>query len=159
MSILYNCHTDGDNWRITKFNDGEVESSYLCSTTECQCPAGSRPICRHRLMLPMFLNRGAVDTFWFLDFDRKGWVSNEPASLLSEYEPIISERSGLGSYNLEPAALTIKTMITFPNDVSAEELVEAYSNLLNKQVSSVHEGVPIVEVESLPAIKSSWRRI
>lgn len=81
MSILYNCHTDGDQYRITKFNDGEVESSYLCSFDECQCPAGHRPSCRHRLMLPMFIDRGAVNTFWFLDFERKGWVSNESAPL------------------------------------------------------------------------------
>lgn len=116
MTILYNCHTDGDNWRITKFNDGEVESSYLCSTTECQCPAGSRPTCRHRLMLPMFINRGAVNTFWFLDWERKGWVSNEPEPLRFDmdysnsvghspayYNLQDSERSELDSSNLEPA--------------------------------------------------------
>lgn len=146
MSILYNCHTDGDNYRITKFNDGEVESSYLCSESECQCPAGSRPVCRHRLMLPMFLNRGAVDTFWFLDFERKGWVSNEPAELLETRlatKPIIYEepegldegddiegfeRSELGSYNLEPAAIVIQQYNVKSDSVSilsAEELIEA----------------------------------
>lgn len=104
MTILYNMHTDGDEYRCTKFNDGEVESSYLCSTTECQCPAGSRQTCRHRQMLPMFLNRGAVDTFWFLDWDRKGWVSNAPPGLdglLSIFEnageAVNSERSELSS--------------------------------------------------------------
>lgn len=91
MTILYNCHTDGTEYRITKFSDGEVESSYLCSFDECQCPAGSRPTCRHRLMLPMFIDRGAVNSFWFLDFERKGWVSNEPAFAQSWREAKVSE--------------------------------------------------------------------
>lgn len=78
MTTLYNCHHDGDQYRITKFSEhGEVESSYLCTETECECPAGVRDTCRHRQMLPMFLNREAVDTFWFLDWDRKGWVMND----------------------------------------------------------------------------------
>lgn len=206
MTVLYNCKTDGDQFRISKFDDlGNVESTYLCSETECQCPAGHRPSCRHRIMLPLFIANDKVDSFYFLDFDRKGWVSNEPAPLESWREAAISdfispnplleeltysERSELGSSNTpslqpapvfnptagipktsfgvkdapsfdnatwfstvqppnEPAALTIKTMITFPDDVSAEELVEAYSNLLGKQVSGVHEDVPIVEVEDI----------
>lgn len=78
MAILYNCHTDGDQYRITKFSEhGEVESSYLCSEEECECPAGHRHTCRHRQMLPMFLAREAVNSFWFLDWDRKGWVAVE----------------------------------------------------------------------------------
>ncbi len=77
--ILYNCHTDGDQYRITKFNDGEVESTYLCTIDECECPAGVRPTCRHRHMLPRFLAKGAVNSFYFYDYDRQGWVTNEPA--------------------------------------------------------------------------------
>lgn len=166
MSILYNAHTDGDNYRITKFNDGEVESSYLCSITECQCPAGSRPICRHRLMLPMFLDRGAVDTFWFLDFERKGWVSNEPAdaayrgfenksayekhySDIANYRDELSsmeqyvleaecERSELGSSDLESAALVIQQYDAESDSVSMLSAEE------------------LIEV-ALP--KPSWRRI
>lgn len=86
-------------------------------------------------MLPLFINRGAVDTFWFFDFDRKGWVSNEPAPL------------------------EIAFMITLPDDISPDDLVKAYSNLLGRKVSGVHEGVPVVEIESQPATKPSWRRI
>lgn len=88
MSILYNCHTDGDQWRITKFNElGDVESSYLCTETECECPAGQRQTCRHRQMLPKFINREAVNTFWFYDHDRGGWVMNEPATNGHDVEP------------------------------------------------------------------------
>ena len=74
MTILYNCKHSGDQYRITKFNDGEPESSYLCTTTECDCPAGVRSMCRHREMLPYFLHRGFVGTGWWYDYDRGGWV-------------------------------------------------------------------------------------
>ncbi len=72
---LYNCRHAGDQYRITKFTeDMNVESSYLCTETECDCPAGQRPTCRHRQMLPRFLAREAVGNEWFFDYDRGGWV-------------------------------------------------------------------------------------
>ena len=75
MTILYNCKHDGDQYRITKFDhDMNVESSYLCTERECECPAGHRPMCRHREMLPKFIHRKAIGTEWFLDYDRGGWV-------------------------------------------------------------------------------------
>src|SRR6266436_9602135 len=80
MTTLYNCHTDGADYRITKFDSlGNVESSYLCSLDNCECPAGHRPSCRHRHMLPRFLAKGAVNSFYFYDYDRQGWETNEPA--------------------------------------------------------------------------------
>lgn len=66
----YNCKHSGDQYRITKFNrDGDTESSYLCSHHECECPAGSRPTCRHRQMLPVFLDLNLVNSHLFLDWD------------------------------------------------------------------------------------------
>src|SRR6266403_1732927 len=86
MTTLYNCHTDGDDYRITKFDSlGNVESSYLCSLDNCECPAGHRPSCRHRHMLPRFLAKGAVNTFYFYDYDRQGWVTNEPNGQMQQY--------------------------------------------------------------------------
>jgi len=35
-------------------------------------------------MLPRFLARGAVDTFYFYDYERQGWVMNEPAKPTTE---------------------------------------------------------------------------
>ena len=67
--VLYSLRTDGDQWRITKFVDGEVESSYLTTERECECPAGHRPTCRHRQMLPEMIARGLANTHWFWDFD------------------------------------------------------------------------------------------
>lgn len=66
---LYNLRADGDEWRITKFIDGEVEASYLTSHSECTCPAGSRPTCRHRQMLPDLLDRHMADSDLFWHFD------------------------------------------------------------------------------------------
>lgn len=85
MTILYNCHTDGDEYRITKFTDGNVESTYLTSLAECQCPAGARPTCRHRQMLPTFIDRNLVNSPWFLDWDGSRAVvdfeGNQPAMI------------------------------------------------------------------------------
>lgn len=75
MAILYSCKHDGDQYRITKFDeDLNPTSSYLCTDADCECPAGVRPMCRHREMLPKFLARDAVGTGWMYDYDRGGWV-------------------------------------------------------------------------------------
>lgn len=81
---LYSCKHDGDQYRITKWDsDFNIQSSYLCTITECECPAGSRDRCRHREMLPQFLEReGAIAKGWFLDFDQGGWyepIEEQPA--------------------------------------------------------------------------------
>jgi hypothetical protein len=75
---LYNIRSALDDFRITKFTpDLDVESSYLLSDTVdeagrrqllCECPAGVRPSCRHRQMLPHLLP--LVDTEYFWDFER-----------------------------------------------------------------------------------------
>lgn len=70
MPTLYNLHTNGDQYRITKFVDGDVESSYLCTETECECPAGHRASCRHRQMIPEMIARDLTNTHWFWNFDR-----------------------------------------------------------------------------------------
>lgn len=80
MAILYSCRHDGDQYRMTKWDDDfNIESSYLCTIDECECPAGSRPICRHREMLPLFLRRWEThrtddNSSWYYDYDRGGWV-------------------------------------------------------------------------------------
>lgn len=75
MTNLYSCRHAGDQYRITKFDsDMNVEASYLTDGSACDCPAGPRPTCRHRQMLPRFIQRNAVGTEWFFDFDRGGWV-------------------------------------------------------------------------------------
>lgn len=69
--VLYNCHHDGDQYRISKFVDGELESSYLTTHSECDCPAGHRTSCRHRQMLPQMIFLGIVNQPYFIDWDNK----------------------------------------------------------------------------------------
>lgn len=108
MTYLYNCKHDGDLFRVTKFDgDFNVESSYLCTLTECDCPAGHRPRCRHREMLPKFIQRGHVGDEWFYDHDRGGWVQGASRdledNLSKSNEQLIAE-----AQSLEPS-LTIAT--------------------------------------------------
>ena len=41
MTTLYNLHTDGDQYRITKFVDGNPEASYLLSHKNANAPQGT----------------------------------------------------------------------------------------------------------------------
>lgn len=85
---LYNLKSEDGQWRITKFDNGlNVESSYLTSETECECPAGSRPVCRHRTMLPRMLNVGAEDSGMFYDFDADQFL--EPLSDAEDTQSVI----------------------------------------------------------------------
>ncbi len=69
-SIKSEVHIRQDSYRISKFTDGELESSYSTTFAECDCPAGVRPSCRHRQMLPQMIAAGIVNTQWFWCFDR-----------------------------------------------------------------------------------------
>lgn len=76
MTTLYSAKSTIDKdgtlaYRITKFVDGEVESSYLTTPATCDCPAGVRPSCRHRQMLPAMITEKIINTHFFYDFDRK----------------------------------------------------------------------------------------
>lgn len=87
MTSLYNCKHSGDQYRVTKFtSDFEVEASYICDLHSCECPAGHRPTCRHRQMLPKFIARDYVGSNFFFDFDRGGWVQGwkEESTLTAE---------------------------------------------------------------------------
>lgn len=75
MIAYYNCKKANGVYRITKFNeDLDVESSYLTSNKDCDCPAGVRDTCRHRQMLPEFISTGRIGSWWFLDWDNHKWV-------------------------------------------------------------------------------------
>ena len=76
MTSLYSLRStpkEGD-YIVMKFDpDYEVESVYALSAGECMCPAGHKPKCRHRTMLPLFLAHHHVDDGWFLDWDTRLW--------------------------------------------------------------------------------------
>lgn len=72
---LYNCKSDGDQYRISKFsNDLDVEASYLTDGAECDCPAGHRPVCRHRIMLSRFIAKNATAGQWFHNYEHEQWI-------------------------------------------------------------------------------------
>lgn len=137
MTILYSCRHDGDLYRISKFNDGNVESSYLTDGSACDCPAGQRRVCRHREMLPLFIRRGAVNSGWQLDYDRGGWVQ----MYADEVE------------HTTPAELTIATMIELPADSTAEQVAEAFAGLSSEASTTPAE--PLLPGTNLTASQVS----
>jgi hypothetical protein len=92
MTVIYNCHSDGLDYRITKFEDGNPTSSYLCSTEACECPAGVRPTCRHRQMLLAFLKQHLVNTPWFVNWDGGGYPCDfEGRAVIIEHNPLAEQ--------------------------------------------------------------------
>lgn len=141
MTILYSCRHDGDLYRISKFNDGNVESSYLTDGSACDCPAGQRRVCRHREMLPLFIRRGAINSGWQLDYDRGGWVQ----MYADEVE------------HTTPAELTIETMIELPNDITATEIAERFAQLQGpaNPIAEYMVDRTLAAVQSLPSEAST----
>jgi hypothetical protein len=83
MQTLYNCkRIDASHYRITKFDDGFVPyqhhdgslSSYTCSKAGCDCPQGHKPSCRHRKMLPFFVDGEHVDDNYFFIWETHQWL-------------------------------------------------------------------------------------
>lgn len=84
---LYNLKSADGDWRITKFdNELNVESSYLVSRDACECPAGHRPSCRHRQMLPKMLAAGAEDSGMFYNFDHDVFLEPSIANVEQTFD-------------------------------------------------------------------------
>ena len=82
MQSLYNCkRIDASHYRITKFDSGLVPfehhdgtlSSYTCTAEGCDCPQGHKPSCRHRKMLPFFIEEEHVGDNYFFIWDTHQW--------------------------------------------------------------------------------------
>lgn len=114
---LYNCKSSGDQFRITKFDsDANVESSYLTDGRECQCPAGVRPTCRHRKMLPLFKASAATNGQAFYDFEGKFWLASE-AEVEFEAEPNpMTEAWG----EITPEEIGKPVRINLPKEIAPE---------------------------------------
>jgi len=83
MQTLYNCkRIDTETYRITKFDSGFVPfehhdgtvSAYTCTLHDCDCPQGHKPSCRHRKMLPFFIESEHVDDNYFFIWDTHQWL-------------------------------------------------------------------------------------
>lgn len=104
---LYSLRDDGDQFRVTKFDaDLNIESSYLMTATECTCPAGVRPTCRHRQMFPDLLPR--VNTSWLWNFDARVWIAG-PAETLTPGELDLDDNIELAEAEAEADELAVET--------------------------------------------------
>lgn len=151
MTTLYNCKHDGDQFRITKFNEHfEVESSYLCTESECECPAGHRRMCRHREMVPRFNQREHVGDNWFFDYDRGGWVHG-PEQEQDQIEDTTEIMPELAS---EASTTPADTMPPLPEGVQMFGMDDVLG-IHNAIAEAVGEPEAIIPVH--PRAKS-WRR-
>lgn len=98
------------NYEITKFDsDFNMESSYIVSKTECTCPQGSKPTCRHRKMLPQFLITKRVNTQWFLDYETGSWFQHH----FGLDEPLVVEAGPASHEPPEPVVSVPSAPATF----------------------------------------------
>jgi len=142
---LYSLRNDGDQWRITKFVDGDVESTYLCTDSECECPAGHRHTCRHRQMLPTMLAHHIANTHYFMDYDGGGRIvdfNGTPKRLFDELAAIPGVQ-----------VLTLDDPETLHNTI-AEAVSEALT-LNGLTIPLTTE--PVRALTPLP--KPAWRRL
>lgn len=86
---LYLLRGFADGFSITKFDDDyNPYDTYGLSANgkECSCPAGSKPTCRHRKMLPLFQKHNHIGDGWFLVWETRQWArpinpANEPEAI------------------------------------------------------------------------------
>ena len=135
---LYNMKsTPSGALAITKFDlDLNPESSYEITNTPsgyaCTCPQGHKAKCRHRTMLPYFIERKAIDTDYFLEFDTKIW--RKPLGDLSKPDHGIIEHS-LPNLNLLTAQAT-----EYPTSTNANQCVSPPSG----------EGMVLASLDPIP---------
>lgn len=144
---LYNLKSSIDThlYIITKFtNDLNVEASYSVGNTICECPAGHRPTCRHRQMLPTLAPR--VDTAWFYCFETKSW--EDPTGSAQADEDQVSNLSGATALSVpSPQGMQSPTvgqedMGSTPTDLHAETSTQSMLNAApSAETPSVKEKV------------------
>jgi hypothetical protein len=180
MTTLYNLHTDGDQYRITKFRDGDVEASYLCTEEECECPAGHRASCRHRQMVPEMVARGLVDSHWFWNFDRHEAVdingaskamfdnlnqlANIPGIQVLDLNDIVGVHNtiaeAVGEPLIEGANRTATEIANTPMPELKEPLIEHLVNQVHETTlnfGDINHDAPNRTVLGTP--KAAWRRL
>lgn len=151
---LYNLKSSDGQWRITKFtNDLDVEASYITSEAECECPAGSRPTCRHRQMLPKMLHVGAEDSGMFYDFDHDQFL--EPiAEAEDDTQPVI-----VSPLEVEETIETLKDMAselttniqpTFKAGELIPKFLDGMSQTVTTTINYMEDGT-IETIEHKPA--------
>jgi hypothetical protein len=78
MSELYQIRTEGNRYRVVKFNSwwNVIAIYYVFRSNHrwhCDCPRSGIVSCRHRRMVQLFLQEKKVDTGWFYDHTTGIW--------------------------------------------------------------------------------------
>lgn len=144
-----------DQYFITKFVDGEVESAYICTPAECECPAGHRPSCRHRQMLPEMLARGLVNTHFFWDFDHHRAVDFNGLSM-HLYDAVAEPEAVGPAESTSTNELDLTELAAIPG-VSVFTLDGNPATLHNAIADAV--GEPEAKIIPQTGGKTSWRRM
>lgn len=140
---LYNLKGGGPLFLITKFDaDLNPEASYTVGKTICDCPAGHKSKCRHRTMLPFFLEAEAANTDAFFEYDTRTWhapmqnakpathrtvieqikkakATTSPTPALASAEPAHAAPQPVGSAVPIPAPEPVPTLETEHVDVTS----------------------------------------
>lgn len=95
MTALYSCRSNPGSYppayTFEKFDrDLNVQEVYETSREGCSCPAGHRPKCKHRTMVPIFVTAKHVDDGWFLDWDTRLW--QRPIACDAEVNEVIEDQ-------------------------------------------------------------------
>ena len=130
-------------YHIIKFDSSlNPESAYNLGHTICECPAGHRPTCRHRQMLPHLIEK--VDTAWFWNFEAGEW--QDPLGTAAEQDEVAEHDEATGG-------------LDNPIEQEVEEGTEApgHTDLMisPEAIDEALEANPLPE----PVTKPSWRRI
>ena len=76
--MYYNLKRTPEGYRMVKFDSlYNVEAVYYIRSSRgkfyCDCPAYKHETCKHRSMIPLFIENNGVDTGKFLCFDTGEW--------------------------------------------------------------------------------------
>lgn len=152
---LYNCVTcigpdDHRKYRITKFIDGEVSSSYLTTRDTCHCPRGAHHTCRHRQMLVHFLNHSIINQPWFLDWDNTKRVVDFQGNLPPHSVTVRTTDFDSVSEGSTPSAAAIDGEVLGPFDYHVEStFAKPINGEWAEETTPIRTGLP----------SASWRRL
>lgn len=157
---MYSLRTEGHGYRITKFVDGEVESSYSVSEAECDCPAGHRHTCRHRQMLPTMLAHGIADSHWFFLHDRGGQIVDFNGTSKSLLDQLAA--SALPARMIEPETAHAPELVAIDADdfelkqIPAGTYSAEIGNLSDDGILSLKNVTPVGAAQHAEAEPTAW---
>ena len=99
--ILYSIRRGPNGHTITKFDDDfNPVATYDVTVGSCTCPAGPRPTCRHRKMLPRMLPKVGQPEFYC--YETQSWHRPVEAYGVEPSEAGASEASDYIAQEAEP---------------------------------------------------------